>query len=60
VQPGATRFFQGKGATRLKDVSIQPKRSLLVQFVMENALFAPNWSKNAVLSENAWLGATGK
>jgi hypothetical protein len=59
VQPGATRFFDGKGATRpMNDPTLQIC-FFLMRFVLKNAGFAPLRSKKAALPENAREGATG-
>ncbi|HEK1688051.1 TPA: hypothetical protein SMR42_004449 [Pseudomonas putida] len=60
VQPGATRIFHEKGATRLVQDDAQRKGSFLLPLLIKSVGFASKRSKKAVLTENAFPGATCK
>ncbi|MFE2004491.1 hypothetical protein ACFW6U_03775 [Pseudomonas guariconensis] len=60
MQPGATRFLIGVGATRPTAPWVAEKCTFLVLFIMENPVFETKRCKEAVLSENAGVGATCK
>ncbi|MFK9097287.1 hypothetical protein ACJEBH_08965 [Pseudomonas guariconensis] len=60
MQPGATRFLIGVGATRPTASWVAEKCSLLVLFLMKNPVFETKRRKEAILSENAGVGATCK
>ncbi|WP_139146795.1 hypothetical protein [Pseudomonas sp. HMSC08G10] len=60
MQPGATRFLIGVGATRPTASWVAEKCTFLVLFLMKNPVFETKRRKEAILSENAGVGATCK
>ncbi|WP_426810341.1 hypothetical protein ABOC32_05405 [Pseudomonas sp. WOUb67] len=60
MQPGATRIFCVKGATRLTDISTPLKGAFAVRFILKNRVDAPKRSKKAAFTKNAQAGATCK
>ncbi|MGO0631633.1 hypothetical protein ACTORR_16640 [Pseudomonas sp. SAR267] len=60
MQPGATPFFRGKGATRLAEFPTGQKETITVRFLIVETFFAPKRSKKSDFSETARAGATGK
>ncbi|MEN4828953.1 hypothetical protein ABEH27_20880 [Pseudomonas sp. P39-UII1] len=60
MQPGATRFFRRKGATRLAKIPTSNKGLFTVHFRLKKAFFAPKRSKSKALAEIARAGATCK
>ncbi|NIE76918.1 hypothetical protein F3J45_20980 [Pantoea sp. Ap-967] len=60
MQPGATRFFHEKGATRLARRLARRKGAFVVRFILKNGGYAPKRSKKAGLTGNARPGATCK
>ncbi|WP_414156005.1 hypothetical protein [Pseudomonas sp. BNK-44-a] len=60
VQPGATRIFHEKGATRLAQDAKQRKGSFLLPLLIKSVAFASKRSKKGVLTEKTFPGATCK